>query len=97
MNDIQENKLTLFRTISPVLAKHAAEFANVPALVAARTALDATITLIGDLAPAQQTPTGGIVADKTNSGSVTAAVRVRDAQRLRCLIQRAPHAYSRLT
>ena len=91
MNDTQENKLTRFRTISAVLANHAAEFASVPALVAARAALDATIALIGELAQAQQTPTGGIVADKTNlqNQMIETALRVAGAVKALASVQHA--------
>ena len=81
MNDVQENKLNMYRTVSAVLTNHAGEAAGVPAMVAARTALDASISLISDLAQAQNTATGGITLDKANlqQQMVETALRVAGA------------------
>lgn len=81
MNDYQENKLTRFRTVAAALTKHASELASLPALVTARQALDASVTLIGDLAQAQNSPTTGIPLDKANvqQQMVDTALRVAGA------------------
>ena len=89
MNDLQENKLTMFRTVSAVLTNHAADFASVPAFVAARSALDASIALISDLAQAQNTATGGITIDKANlqNQMIETAVRVAGAVKALASVQ----------
>ena len=67
MNDDQENKLSRARGVSAVLSKYQTELAGVPAMVSAQQALDASISLIGDLARAQTTATTGVTVDKANA------------------------------
>ena len=66
MNDVQENKLSMYRTVKTVLTTHEAEFAGIPALVAQRQAFSDSIQLIDQLAQNQGTETSGITVDKAN-------------------------------
>ena len=81
MNDTQENKLNMYRTVAAVIGNHEAEFTAVPAALAAREALDASIALISDLAQAQATENTGITVDKANiqQQMVDTALRVAGA------------------
>jgi hypothetical protein len=64
MDDRQEDKLGMYRTVGTVLDDNAAIFAGVPAMVTQHQNLNDSIGLIDSLAQAQSAVTTGITVDK---------------------------------
>ncbi|MEP6685555.1 MAG: hypothetical protein ABJB22_02155 [Verrucomicrobiota bacterium] len=66
MNDLQENKLSMYRTVQTVLNNNQAEFSDVAALGTQQTAFSDSIGMIDSLGQAQQSDTSGVTIDKAN-------------------------------
>ena len=67
MDDRQENTLSMYQVVGPVLDTHAGVWSGVPALVAARAAFLAEVTNIQNLTQSQQQPSTGVTTDKQHA------------------------------
>ena len=64
MDDRQENTLSMYQVVGPVLDDNATVWSGVPAFVAARAAFLAEVTNIQTLTQTQQQPSTGVTEDK---------------------------------
>jgi len=72
MDDRQENTLSMYQVVGPLLDANATVWSGVPAFVSARTAFGTEVTTIQAQAQAQQQPSTGVTADKQQLRSAMA-------------------------